>query len=567
MNVTDIDDKIILRSNEMKEDFTQFARKWENEFFADMKALGVKMPDAITRVSEFIPEIIAYIEKIIKNGYAYASNGSVYFDIEAFRKSGKHTYAKLEPGSMLDPSKYKEGEGSLGVELKSEKHNSFDFALWKKSKEGEPKWPSPWGEGRPGWHIECSAMASEMFKVYPIDMHSGGVDLRFPHHDNEMAQSEAYYECPNWVNCFMHSGHLEIRGQKMSKSLKNFVTIKQALQDFSGRQIRIMTLLHNWDVTFNYTEKAMPEAVEKERQIEEFFLSAKAVLRNSTLNKPQKWLPDDYKLNELLCNIQDKIHKALCDSFDTPSALGFMFELISATNGYLKNEQTAKLTLLLKVLNYIQLILQSFGLSADGQFGLAAQKDTKVDEEAAITPVMNALASFRDEIKAKAKSGPEEIFKACDRLRSEVLPPLGIRLEDKGKDQPAVWKKVDPEKLKEEKKQKAGKKKEAKVITEEEKAKKEEEKKKALEIKQQKEANKQKKQADKLKKKMTPATELFKLMTDKYSKFDEKGLPTHDATGKELSPEQIEALKKEYEKQESSHKKWLEEEQNKKKKE
>ena len=144
MNVTDIDDKIIIRSRELGEEFAKFARKWEIAFFDDMKSLGVKMPDAITRVSEFMPEIIAYIEQIMKNGYGYASNGSVYFDIEAFKKNGKFTYAKLDPGSISDPSKYLEGEGSLGVQLKSEKKNPFDFALWKKSKEGEPKWPSPW---------------------------------------------------------------------------------------------------------------------------------------------------------------------------------------------------------------------------------------------------------------------------------------------------------------------------------------------------------------------------------------------------------------------------------------
>lgn len=144
MNVTDIDDKIIIRSQEKGEDFGKFARKWENEFFADMKSLGVRMPDAITRVSEYIPEIIAYIEKIAGNGYAYASNGSVYFDIEAFKNSGKHTYAKLDPGSISDSSKFLEGEGSLGAKLASEKKNRFDFALWKKSKEGEPKWTSPW---------------------------------------------------------------------------------------------------------------------------------------------------------------------------------------------------------------------------------------------------------------------------------------------------------------------------------------------------------------------------------------------------------------------------------------
>jgi len=144
MNVTDIDDKIIIRSRELGEEFAKFARKWEIAFFEDMKSLGIKMPDAITRVSEFIPEIIAYIQVIMKNGFAYESNGSVYFDIDAFKKHKDHTYAKLDPGSASDSTKYAEGEGSLGLQLKSEKKNAFDFALWKKSKEGEPKWNSPW---------------------------------------------------------------------------------------------------------------------------------------------------------------------------------------------------------------------------------------------------------------------------------------------------------------------------------------------------------------------------------------------------------------------------------------
>lgn len=576
MNVTDIDDKIILRSNEVKEEFSQFARKWENEYFSDMKALGVKMPDVITRVSEFIPEIIAYIETIIKNGYAYASNGSVYFNIGAFKASGKHTYAKLDPGSMSDPTKYSESEGSLGVQLKSEKKNPFDFALWKKSKEGEPKWPSPWyikrliikyrGEGRPGWHIECSAMASFMFKSSPIDMHSGGVDLRFPHHDNEMAQSEAYYECPNWVNYFLHSGHLEIRGQKMSKSLKNFVSIREALKQFTGRQIRIMTLMHKWDVTFNYTEVAMPEAVERERQLNEFFLNAKVALRNNTYNKPQKWGPEDWQLYELLGSVQDKVHKSLCDNFDTPAVMLYLLELITATNAYMKNEQNLKLTILVKILNYIQFILQSFGILGDGQIGFASQKETQVDEEAAITPFMNVMSQFRDEIKANANGGPAEIFKICDKLRSEVLPGLGIRLEDKGKGQPAVWKKDDPEKLKaelkhkEEEKTKKGQEKGKKP---DDKAKKDEKKEKNLEKKQQKDELKKKKEAEKEKKRMIPASEFFKLMTDKYSKFDPQGLPTHDNDGKELTPEQQAAVKKEYERQEKIHKIWQEEQQKK----
>lgn len=154
----------------------------------------------------------------------YEANGSVYFDIQKFDSAPQHSYAKLEPSSKKNFESLLNAEGSLAGEG-GEKRNDMDFALWKASKAGEPCWSSPWGMGRPGWHIECSAMASEIL-CDNMDVHSGGVDLAFPHHDNELAQSEAYHECNQWVNHFWHPGHLHIEGLKMSKSLKNFVTIK-----------------------------------------------------------------------------------------------------------------------------------------------------------------------------------------------------------------------------------------------------------------------------------------------------------------------------------------------------
>lgn len=226
MNITDIDDKIIRKAIEENISFEELSRRYETEFFDDMRRLNVSLPESITRVSEFVPEIVAFIEKIIENGYAYESNGSVYFDVKKYSSEPNHTYAKLEPTSVNNKEKMAEGEGVLTNSETSEKRGEADFALWKKSKPGEPKWPSKWGEGRPGWHIECSAMAASIFKKYPIDIHTGGVDLRFPHHDNELAQSEAYYNCDNWINNFWHTGHLHIAGKKMSKSLKNFITIK-----------------------------------------------------------------------------------------------------------------------------------------------------------------------------------------------------------------------------------------------------------------------------------------------------------------------------------------------------
>jgi len=225
MNITDIDDKIIMRANERKIEFSEISRNMETEFLNDCEALNIRVPNVITRVSEYVPEIVAYIEKIISNGYAYESNGSVYFNVMKFHNSDGHSYAKLEPTNFGNLELLKEGEGALTADT-SEKVNEQDFALWKKSKEGEPFWDSPWGTGRPGWHIECSAMASSIFDEHPIDIHSGGIDLKFPHHDNELAQSEAYYDCNQWIKYFWHTGHLHIKGKKMSKSLKNFTTIK-----------------------------------------------------------------------------------------------------------------------------------------------------------------------------------------------------------------------------------------------------------------------------------------------------------------------------------------------------
>nr|CAD7588779.1 unnamed protein product [Timema genevievae] len=246
--------------------FAELPRYWEAKFHKDMDALNVLRPNVLTRVSEYIPEIITYIEKIIVQGLAYESNGSVYFDVNEFDSREGHHYAKLVPEAYGDAKSLQDGEGDLCVseDRLSEKRSPNDFALWKRSKKGEPWWNSPWGKGRPGWHIECSVMASAVCGS-SMDIHTGGVDLKFPHHDNELAQAEAYFDNDHWVRYFLHSGHLTIAGCKMSKSLKNFVTIRDALNRHSARQLRLAFLLHSWKDTLDYSINTMDMAIQYEK--------------------------------------------------------------------------------------------------------------------------------------------------------------------------------------------------------------------------------------------------------------------------------------------------------------
>lgn len=540
--------------------FGKLARRFEEEFYKDMAALYVRPPDVVTRVSEYVPEIVDYVTKIIERGFGYVSNGSVYFDTARFDADPDHFYAKLVPEAYGDQKALKEGEGALTVASDDEKKNANDFALWKASKPGEPAWDSPWGPGRPGWHIECSVMASSLLGP-SLDIHTGGYDLKFPHHDNELAQAEAYYGNDHWVRYFLHSGHLTIAGCKMSKSLKNFVSIRDALSRHSARRLRMAFLLHSWKDTLDYSENTMDMASQWEKVFSEFFLNIKDLLRGApgadSADAFVKWSEEEVGLNAKFLAARSDVHAALCDNIDTRTALEGLRTAVTACNVYIRSKQELKkspdVTLLRNVAGYVTHILEVFGVANESVtpvigLGTGDSKAANVAHEEALQPYLEALAVFRQNVRgiAMSYSGSREsveMMELCDALRDSVLPELGVRLEDREGENGAmtsVIKIVGREAIMAEREEKRRK----------EEKKREEKEKKRLEMEQ--------KKAERDMQRAVNPKEMFLSETDKYSQFDsETGLPTHDAEGKELSKGQLKKVKKLQEAQEKKYEKYL----------
>ena len=577
MNITDIDDKIILRAAEQgytashpndilpldKQTRTstilewsstqsvvenmkrtqELSSFWEKSFLTDMASLGVLLPECITRVSEYVPEIIEYVEKIITNGYAYESNGSVYFDTKAFSNKEGKTYGKLVPenaGKTELAELAEEGEGAI-TSIALDKRNSNDFALWKKSKDGEPYWTSSWGNGRPGWHIECSVMASCTLGPMKhdikenqgkIDIHTGGIDLRFPHHDNEMAQCEAYYDFDNWVNYFVHTGHLNIQGLKMSKSLKNFVKISEILTTHTSRQIRFLFLMHKYNSPMDYSDNTMSNAVTMERAFTEFFLNLKATLRTLPTSGTQHWNTKEHDLQTVLDSTKKAIHEALCDDMNTPLVIDLLFELTKKINRHLSTGEPHVSLIVTKAGEYMTKMLQIFGLvNPDSTIGfpLSGSEFGTLNAEQVLTPVLDALCLFRDAVREEAsKSGNLSLLNLCDAVRDVDMVQCGVRLEDREKS--SLWKLEDKDTLIEEQ----ARKREVKVVKEAAKA-------AAV-------ADRAVKAAEQAAYAAIPLIELFSRQTLKYSRFDEDGLPTHDVHNEEITKSALKSIKKEVKK-------------------
>ena len=385
-NITDIDDKIITRAIENNEDIYTLTNRFIDAMHEDEKSLGVVSPDIEPRATDSIDKMIDMIESLSKKGLAYqGKNGDVFYSVRNFKEYGKLS------GKNLDDLM-----AGARVDIESNKKDPLDFVLWKKAKSDEPKWPSPWGDGRPGWHIECSAMSNHFISNH-FDIHGGGMDLTFPHHENEIAQSEGANSC-KFVNTWMHVGFVNVDDEKMSKSLKNFFTIRDVLKNYDGETLRYFLISSHYRSPLNYSKTNIDGAQ-----------SALKRLYNAIngLNKKV----DDVSPNDT--NFEERFNSALNDDFNTPMALSILFEIakqinIERTNN--PNTASALSIQLVELGNYL------------GILEYDADEYLKQGSELSESDISKKI-----EQREEARSSKD--FAMSDQIRDELFE-LGIILED-----------------------------------------------------------------------------------------------------------------------------------------
>ena len=392
-NITDVDDKIISRANQLNLSPSELTQKYIDSMHDDFESLGMIKPDLEPRATENISSIISLIETLIKKGHAYESESDVYFSVESFDSYGKLSGRNLE--DMLSGAR---------VDINLDKKNPSDFVLWKKDTEGL-KWDSPWGPGRPGWHIECSAMSMDALGE-TFDIHGGGSDLKFPHHENEIAQSE----CATgraFAKLWMHTGSLRIDKEKMSKSLGNFITIKEALGNNSPEVLRYFLISSHYRSPLNYSDKSIDEA---RNSLDRLYNSIKDLNYNKI----------DFTKGEYT----ERFHNAMQDDFNTPSAISILFEMAKEINFFKKEKKSEDANALASELYNLSKILGILEESPEKYFQTGISFS---DEE------IQDLISKRNE----ARSNKD--FKLSDKIRDHLLDK-GITLEDK--DTGTIWRKT-----------------------------------------------------------------------------------------------------------------------------
>lgn len=401
-NFTDIDDKMIMNAAVDGTTVSEMADRYIKEYFTDAKGLGIKAADVHPRATENIDAIIGLIKKLEEKGFAYAAGGDVYFDTEKF--SG---YGKLS-GQNLDDL-----EMGARINVSENKHNPMDFALWKAQKPGEPAWGSPWGQGRPGWHIECSAMANK-YLGETIDIHSGGQDLIFPHHENEIAQSEAASGKP-FARYWLHNAFLNIDNEKMSKSLGNFFTVRDISQKYNYGIIRFFMLSAHYRSPVNFSEDQMQQAKTGLERITNCMENLEYLLKNA----PESNIDTDIKNEtERLSTYKNKFIEAMDDDLNTADALAAIFELVREINSCIDDKSSKG-----SIVRAADLLKELTGV-----LGIAAKEENDGPQ-----PEIDKLIAEREDARK------QKDFKRSDEIRDK-LKDMGIVIEDT--QQGTKWKKI-----------------------------------------------------------------------------------------------------------------------------
>ncbi len=386
-NITDIDDKIINRANENNEDFKILTQRFIDAMHEDAEALGVLRPDHEPRATDYIESIIAMIDGLLGNGSAYqAENGDVYYSVAGFAAYGQLSGKKID--------ELRAGER---VEIDPGKRDPLDFVLWKSARPGEPQWPSPYGDGRPGWHIECSAMSTQMLGNH-FDIHGGGQDLQFPHHENEIAQSES---CTGekFVNCWMHNGFVRINEEKMSKSLGNFFTVREVLQEYKAEEIRYFLVGNHYRSQLNYSEGQLINARNGLQRL------YGALLDTETAEPPQG------------TKYQERFEQALCDDFNTANAMAVLFDLARDINRE-KTNNPENANSLASLLKYLAGIIGLLQIDAEAYLKSRVGGSSGLSDEAIETMIGQRLDARKNKDWGEA-----------DRIRDELVE-AGISIED-----------------------------------------------------------------------------------------------------------------------------------------
>jgi cysteinyl-tRNA synthetase len=413
-NYTDIDDKIIKRAQEEGVTYKDISDRYIKEFDHDMDLLGLEKPTVSPRATDHIPEMIAMVEALIEKGFAYEVDGDVYFSVGSFSEYGKLSGKNIE-----------ELNSGARVEVDERKQSPLDFALWKKSKEGEPFWECPWGKGRPGWHIECSAM-SQKYLGTTFDIHGGGMDLIFPHHENEIAQAECATGVP-FARYWIHNGFVNINQQKMSKSLKNFFSIREILETYHPEVLRLFLLSNHYRSPVDYSEQNLTEA---KVGLDRFYAVLRDLDEIKSLDKGSaaQSLGEKRLVTELQ-QFPGKFIAAMDDDFNTAAALGHLYVLTRSLNALVDQKkkfptfQIAEGTVAL-AREQFQMVENIFGL-----FRESPQAYFERQKERGIVSAGIAPEEIEGLIKERELARKSKDFKKADEVRKQ-LEEKGILLKD-----------------------------------------------------------------------------------------------------------------------------------------